>query len=242
MIKEFKNKDVDVVLFVNMDGLLLETYKKIAPVFIIDNKEKIEFYIMELSKFGYQCAVLNTILSGNLIPILKKYDFYTVRLVHELPYIIKLLNAEPFVEIIAKLADLVVFPSLYVANKFETFFKVRGKKLIQTQGLYNLDDNFNEMESRQELEIKYNIPQENYIILNVGLGEKRKGFDLFYEISDKLKNDKFIFIWVGDINDEMKQKYSTDIKNDNLILPGYIEDIDEIMDFYGACDVFMLTS
>ena len=242
MIKEFKNKNVNVVLFVKKEGPLLETYKKIAPVFIIDNKEKIEFYIMELSKCGYQGAILNTILSGNLIPILKKYDFYTVSLVHELPYVIKLLNAESFVEIIAKSADLVVFPSLYVANKFETFFKVRGKKLIQTQGLYNVYDNFNEKESRQKLEIKYNIPPENYIILNVGLGEKRKGFDLFYEISDKLKNDKFTFIWVGDINDEMKQKYPTDIKNDNLILPGYIADSDEIMDFYGACDVFMLTS
>ena len=197
---------------------------------------------MELSKFGYQCAILNTIISGNLIPLLKKYDYYTISLVHELPYVIKVLNAEPFVEIIAKSSDLVVFPSLYVANKFETYYKINGKKLIQPQGLYNLYDKFNQKESRQKLEKKFNIPHENYIILNVGLGEKRKGFDLFCEVSEKLKNDKFTFIWVGNIIDEMKQKYSAIIKNKNFIMSGYIEDIDELMSFYDACDVFLLTS
>ena len=243
LIKEFKKQDVEVVALVKFDGPLREEYEKLAPTFVIDTIEKIEYYIPELSKYGFKSAILNTILCGNLIPIFHEWGYYVINLVHELPGMVELLNAKEFVKMIGESSDLAVFPSTYVFNKFETMTKVKGNKLIQPQGFYNKYNNFNKKESRQKLEEKYNISQDNHIVLNVGKGEPRKGFDLFLEVSNKLENDKYSFIWVGSIDDDMKEKYKNEIENSkNLILPGYIHDKNEIMSFYDACDVFILTS
>lgn len=242
IIFEFKKRDVEVAVLVKNSGPLLDTYKDMAPTFIIENENKIKYYVSELSKYGYKSAILNTVISGDLIPILHEYGYYSVNLIHELPGMIKLLNAEEFVKIIAEQSDTVIFPSSFVAEKFEEIFEVKGKKLVQPQGLYNYYQDFKYEESRKKLEKKYDIPSQNNIILNVGTGELRKGFDLFLEVSKKLSDENFSFIWVGGIDEEMAERYCNGIDDKNIILPGFIDDKTEIMDFYAACDVFMLTS
>lgn len=241
LIQEFLKQDVEVIVLVKTDGVLREEYEKYAPTFIINTFEEFEYYIKELKKYGYCNAILNTVLCGDLIPLLHKWDYYVMSLVHELPGMIKSLNAEFHARTIANKANLTVFPSLYVEKKFETLYKVQSEKLIQPQGLYNRYDKFDKMESRKEIEERYNIPNENHIILNVGRGEYRKGFDLFIEAYKKLKNEGYSFIWVGEVNDEM-QEYLNELDADNLILTGFISDLNQIMSFYDACDVFMLTS
>ena len=241
LIKEFIKQDVEVTVLVKNDGPLREEYEKYAPTFIIDSLEKFEYYIKELKGCGYDSAILNTILCGDLIPLLHKWEYYAMSLVHELPGMIKLLNAYHHAKNIANEADITVFPSSYVEKKFESLYKVQKQKLIQPQGLYNPYNRFNRAKSRKLIEEKYNVPHENHIILNVGRGEFRKGFDLFVEASKKLETDNYSFIWVGDVNDEMLP-YLNEFDNKNLILTGFISDLDQIMSFYDACDVFMLTS
>ena len=243
IIQEFRKKDIEVAVLVKNDGILRESYEEMAPTFICENDEKIEYYVGELNKVGYNGAILNTVLCGNFVQILHKFNIFAINLIHELPYIIKLLNAEKFVKTIAEESDLVVFPSNYVAEKFESFYPVEGRKLIQPQGLYNLYNNFNKEESKNQLVKKYNIPKDDHIILNVGLGEYRKGFDLFYEVSKKLKNENYSFFWVGHINQEMKNLYLDEInKEKSMIYTGFISDKEEMMSYYDACDIFMLTS
>ena len=241
LIKEFIKQDVEVTVLVKADGPLRDEYEKYAPTFIIDSLEKFEYYIKELKKYDYDSAILNTILCGDLIPLLHKWDYYAMSLVHELPGMIKLLNAYYHTKTIANEADITVFPSSYVEKKFEILYEIHKQKLIQPQGLYNPYNKFDRGVSRKKIEEKYNIPQNNHIILNVGRGEFRKGFDLFVEVSKKLETDNYSFIWVGDVNDEM-QPYLNEFDNKNLILTGFISDLDQLMSFYAACDVFMLTS
>ncbi len=241
LVKEFIKQDVEVVVLVKFDGPIMEEYEKYAPTFTFDSLVKFENYIKDLKKYGYECAILNTSLCGDLIPLLHKWDFYVMNLVHELLGVIEILDVYSYVKTIADESDCVVFPSSYVEEKFETLYKVRNQKLIQPQGLYNPYDKFNRNESRKKIEEKYNIPHGNHIILNVGTGELRKGFDLFVEASKKLKTDNYSFIWVGNVDDGM-QEYIDESINDNLILTGFISDIDQVMSFYDACDVFMLTS
>ena len=120
-------------------------------------------------------------------------------------------------------------------------YKVRNQKLIQPQELYNPYNKFNREESRKKIEEEYDIPHDNHIILNVGRGEFIKGFDLFVDASKKLESDNYSFIWVGEVDDDMQECLSG-FNNKNLILTGFISDLDKIMSFYDACDVFMLTS
>ena len=241
LIKEFIKQDAEVTVLVKVDGPLRQEYEKYAPTFLSDTLEKFEYYIKDLKKYGYDCAILNTVLCGDLIPLLHKWDYYAMNLVHELPGMIKLLNAYPFVNMVANESDCTVFPSSYVEKRFETLCKVRNQKLIQPQGLYNPYDKFNRKKSRRKIEEKYNIPLDNHIILNVGRGEFRKGFDLFVDVSKRLERDNYSFIWVGDVDDDMLE-YVDESTNNNLILTGFISDLDQVMSFYDACDVFMLTS
>lgn len=243
MIHEFQNQNVDVVVFVKKQGPIVNEYKKIAPTFIVDDDEKMEFYIDELSKLGFENVILNTVITGNFIPLLQKYNFYIISLVHELPGVIRGLHAENLSKTIADFADLVIFPSEFVYKHFAAMFNIKNRYLIQPQGFYNAYDDFDREKSRIYLEKKHNIPKNNQIILNVGRGEQRKGFDLFVEVSKKLKNKNFTFIWVGLVNDDMEQKYLNEIKeNENFILTGFISDKDELMSYYDACDIFLLTS
>ncbi len=243
MIAEFKKQDMEVAVFVKSDGPIIGEYKKMAPTFIVDTNEKIVQYTHELSMLNFESAILNTAVTGNFISTLKKHDFYVISLVHELPGVIKYLKLEKFSKEIADYADLVVFPSKFVANKFENMFKVRNLKLIHSQGFYNMFDEFDRTESRRILENKHDIPENNQIILNVGRGEKRKGFDIFIDVSEKLKNENLTFIWVGCINKNIQQEFSNQINNsENLIATGFISDKKEIMRYYDACDIFLLTS
>ena len=243
MIQEFIKQDIEVSVLMKFDGSIKEEYKKFAPTFVIDTVDKIEYYIRELRKYGYQSAILNTTLCGNLIPIFHNNGFYVISLVHELPGVIRLLHAEEYVDFIAENSDLTIFPSSFVCEKFENMCKIKNQKLIQPQGFYNVYDDFDNDRSHRKIVEKHNIPSENNIILNVGSGELRKGFDLFLEVAKKFKTENYSFIWVGSINDEMERKYMEEFADEkNIILTGFISDKDEIMSYYDACDVFMLTS
>ena len=56
---------------------------------------------------------------------------------------------------------------------------------------------------------QYDIPKDSNIILNIGTGEKRKGLDIFYEVSQKFISENYIFIWVGLITEEMEEYIET---------------------------------
>ena len=243
MIKEFRDQNTDVVVLVRGKGPIIDSYKELAPTFIIDTMEKTITYIEKLSKIGYNSAISNTVTTGDLVPILKNNNIYSINLIHELPGVIHLLKCEERAEIISKDSDLVVFPSEYVRDKFETIAKLKTKSMVKPQGLYMVYDKFNKEKSKKEIYSKFNIPKDNFLVVNVGLGEKRKGFDIFFDVAKKLEKENISFIWVGILNTEMEEKYSEKIKNmKNLYLPGFINNKEEFMKYYDACDTFLLTS
>ena len=242
MINELKRQDVEVVAFIKKDGPLIEAYEEIAPTFIIKNESDIEAYVKELRKYGFDSAIVNTVISGNFIPYLKKHDYYVITLVHELPGMIKSLNAEDLARIVSQQSDLVIFPSNYVSEKFERENKVQNKQ-IKPQGLYNAYSNFGTEKSKKKIREKHNIPQDHHIILNVARGELRKGYDLFIEAFKILNRDKYTFIWAGHIDANLMEEYQELVdSSDNLIITGFISDNDELMSYYDACDLFLLPS
>lgn len=242
MIIEFKRQGLEVVAFVKKDGPLIESYEKLAPTFVVDNESEIEDYVRELRKCGFDSAIVNTTVSGNFIPHLKKHDYYVITLVHELPGVIKYFKAEKLAKIVAEQSDLVIFPSNYVAEIFERTNKVQNK-LIKPQGLYYFYDDFDTEKSKKKIREKHDIPEDNSIILTVAHGELRKGYDLFMEVFKTLNNENFTFIWAGHVNANLIDEYHDLVESsDNLIITGFISDKDELMSYYDACDVFLLPS
>lgn len=243
MIKEFRKQNTNVVVLVRGNGPIIESYKELAPTFIVDTLEKVNKYTKDLKELGYDSAISNTITTGDLIPILHDNDIYSINLIHELPGVIHTLNCEERAKLIGEESDLAVFPSKFVKEKFETIAPIKTKSMIKPQGLYMVYDKFNTKNSKEYIYSKYNIPKENFLVINVGLGEKRKGFDIFFEVANKLKNENISFIWVGTLNDEMKEKYEEKANElNNFIMPGFINDKEIFMKYYDACDTFLLTS
>lgn len=85
-----------------------------------------------------------------------------------------------------------------------------------------------------DLRNNYNIPDEKHIILGVAFGwGKRKGLDVFIELSKRLNPDKYQIILVG-----------TDASIDNLLSDRIISihktnDQSELASIYSAADVFL---
>ena len=243
MMKEFVRQGIQIVTLVRGDGPIIASYKEIAPTFIIDTPEKNERYIKTLKKLGYHSAISNTMTTGDLIPLLHENGIYSVNLIHELPGVIRLLKCEERAREIAEHSDLAVFPAKYVRDQFATIAPIHVKEMIQPQGLYMKYDQYDYEKSRRYMEEKYGIPKDHFIVLNVGLGEKRKGFDLFVTMAEKLQEENYTFVWVGTLDQEMKASYGDRLhKLKNFVLPGFIGEKETFMKFYDACNVFALTS
>ncbi len=243
MMKEFVQQHIQIVTLVRGNGPIIDAYKEIAPTFLIDTPEKNKYYIETLKKLGFQSAILNTVTTGDLLPLLHENKIFAINLIHELPGVIRALKCEERAKEIAEHSDLIVFPAKYVRDKFATIAPIQVKEIIQPQGLYMKYDQFHPEKSRHHLEEKYHIPKDHFIILNVGLGERRKGFDLFIKMAKKLKEEKYTFLWVGSLDEEMSQTYEKKMKElPHLILPGFISEKEVFMEFYDACDLFVLTS
>lgn len=236
--KEMVKQCVDVIIFSRGDGPIIKRYKAIAPTYVLDTVENTIMAIEKFSSFGYKKVVLNTIVNGDLISEFKKNNYKVVSLVHELPGVIKMLKCEDRVLEIAKNADEVVFPANYVKEKFETMAKVETNSNIKPQGLYMKYNNYNKINGKKYMSQKYNIPLKNKIIMNAGLGEYRKGFDLFAKVAKKFENENITFLWVGTVDETLE----CNKKINNLIMPGFISDRNEFVRFYEASDVFVLTS
>ena len=89
---------------------------------------------------------------------------------------------------------------------------------------------------------KYNINEDDVLIISVGWLFERKGFDTFVEVARQLPNYKFM--WFGDVKLSHPTKKIKDLLDDlpeNLILPGYVKG-DIIKGAYGRANIFFFPS
>ena len=203
----------------------------------------------ELIKKGYSNCIANTVLTGYLTPFLDINCIKTTYLIHEMPDLIKEYNFVEAAKNIAQSNSSIVFPSSLVANQFaKIYMKNERKYSIIPQGISEKTICKNKVSARKNVleKIKSQNP-DSKIILSAGLTQHRKGTDLFLEvikecaIKDKISN--YEFIWLGD-----KDKYYTKWEKEELPKLDYkdhihfIDFVEDPSDYFGAADVFLLTS
>lgn len=91
-------------------------------------------------------------------------------------------------------------------------------------------------------ENKFDIHDDDIVIISVGWLFERKGFDTFIEVATKLPNYKFM--WFGDVKLSHPTKKIKDLLDklpDNVILPGYVSG-DIIKGAYGRSNIFFFPS
>ena len=122
------NFEVDLISL--GDGPLLERYADVATLHRLDIKQVSSETVLTIANGlrakGADIALVNTTVSGSIVPALKRAGFTVVSLVHELSSILSGYALEQPARAIADQADTVVFASERVRDSFESFV---GRKL-----------------------------------------------------------------------------------------------------------------
>jgi glycosyltransferase involved in cell wall biosynthesis len=254
MAKHFKSHfDFDVHMIVLGDGNLLPHFAKFATVHRIDlvaiGSTKLDATLCELKRKGIQTAIVNTSVSGLLVPHLKRYDFNVVSLVHELPSVLASYNLQQHAHAIADHADKIVFAAHQVQHGFEAFLgQSLQQSVIRPQGLYQrswLRAGADKNSVRQQVRRQLGIPPEAKIILCAGYADHRKGFDLFVQVCVQVMQRRLdvYALWVGHtdknfVNVSMAHADGLGLRS-RFLFTGLV---DEPQPYYLAADIYALTS
>lgn len=235
------------------EGPLLDAYAEAAVLHRMDPAAdahaEIVQRLMDLRRQGAEVAIVNTTVSGALVPHLKEAGFRVVSLIHELPGLLEDYGLKPQAEEILRYADAVVFAADAVRAGFEAFTGQRVERAkIRPQGLY-LRNRVRSPDERQAVRAavraELGLPEDVRIVLSVGYGDHRKGLDLFVDVlTSAMRQDPTVFgVWVGHADAALLAAQRARIEEaglaDRFHFTGRVSDPQR---FYSAADVFALTA
>ena len=82
---------------------------------------------------GVDIAICNTVISGDLVKLLKNENYKVITLIHELSGTIKAYNAEEKARNISLYSDTIIFPSKYVKDEFKDIVDKMKKRVIHIE-------------------------------------------------------------------------------------------------------------
>ena len=238
----------DVHFLLKSGGELEPEYAKYSTVYNLEREyrtaEQRGSLISRLFDMGIREAICNTVTSGDLAELFRKKGIRPVTLVHELPNIIKEKGLERHARLLAEYSDRVVFPAVFVREKFQAVAPVDDDKaVIQPQGLYKGNPyRGRKDEARKALRKRLSLPEHARIVLGVGFADYRKGIDLFVEAAKSVSSarDDVYFLWVGNLHLEMEKKILEATRLcSRLVLQKAVADTSL---FYAGADIYLLTS
>jgi len=245
-----RNLGVCVQVILLGDGALKERFEAITDVHCTDPKrplESIRGILHDLRAQGYTRAIINTTVSGWVIPEMKQKGMQCVSLIHELPQIIREHGIENCVLDIADSADSIVFPSEVVKNGFLEFCSLNENKVrIRPQGLIRMNKwRYSREVARTRILESLGVNPDVNLVLNVAYADKRKGVDLFVEIARQVvaSDQNTLFVWVGHVDYRLENEIKDAVERyrlkDNV---RFIPFTHEITLWSSAADIFALTS
>jgi len=233
------------------DGALLPRFEEAATVHKIDLEVEAEGTVVrrlkQLRDASEELAIVNSTVSGRIVPFLKEAGFKTISLVHELPALLNAYGMQENARLIAEFADHIFFPAKVVQEKFEAFIGERvSQAVIRPQGLYRgAVPSSSKAESRRLVREQLGLSSDAQVIIGVGYADYRKGFDLFVDSCIKVMKEypNAMAVWVG--NHEF-HAFSAQVKiieaaglSCRFMFPGHVDDPST---YYMAGDVFVLSS
>lgn len=243
--------DYEVYLILKNGGPLKSEFNSLATdMFCMEdlnqNFEKLHDWIFET---GIKKAICNTVVSGDLLAILNSEGVQCISLIHEMENVIREYSCEKNLELISENAKAVVFASSYVKRSAEKIITIKAEKVkIKPQGLYFLNPYIDNMNIKDEMKKKYNIEENDVVVIGSGYGDFRKGIDLFVKVAiETIKlNENVIFLWIGKIDFKMENDLLESIKYNKfekkIIFAGFQNDSREYFKYFSMADLFLLTS
>jgi glycosyltransferase involved in cell wall biosynthesis len=167
-----------------------------------------------------------------------------VSVIHEMGSVIHALKVADECKAIGQYAHQVVFPANIVRNDFEAFSGPLGTRaIINPQGLLRLPVEI--PGAKERVCDLLNIPYDSILVLAAGVGDLRKGLDLYLQIARQLglQDNRFHFIWVGNIAHDSAVWFKQDIDTELLRRCfHHIPFTAELSLYFQSANVFVLTS
>lgn len=135
------------------------------------------------------------------------------------------------------LGDIIITPTMYSKKILESYNI--NKKIYNLSNGIDLDKFKGDENSRVRFRKKFNLKNDDKVIISVGHLIKRKGLDDFFEVARLLPDYKFI--WFGYTNPKLLTTHiKRAIKNKptNVTMAGYI-DQNDLVDCYKGSDLFL---
>ena len=243
LLKEFRLKNVEVELFSLGSGKLRQEFvrENDGNIFIVDEKteEELQEKLQELRRKGFQSAIFNSVASGRIAQLFSSHQIKIVSLVHEFPETISQYTLEKSAIDLAKFSESMVFPSIKVLEEFKQAYNIESESIVQPQGLYNLESLVvHSVWEKTQTHLDLGIPLLSRIVMGLGYGDYRKGFDIFCNVAKQSKDTWFI--WVGDLdtNDPRIKKAISD-KPQNVRVTGFS---DQISRYFSIAHCLLLCS
>jgi hypothetical protein len=246
LVHELVNLGLEVAVLSLADGDLLDDITSVAELHLVVDRdaETVAKLTEDLARRGFQTAICNSVVSATLVPALQAAGMHTTVLVHEMPELIRRRGLAHEVALAGSHADRVVLPSIQAHRVFEAAFgTIETEVLVLPQGLYRRNVLRAPIASadRAAARLRLGLPVHGTVVLGLGYGDLRKGFDRFVAIAETDTYDRQ-FVWVGAL-DVVDSEIAAAVERagalPNVRLVGFTDDVTSYLQ---ASDVFALTS
>jgi glycosyltransferase involved in cell wall biosynthesis len=152
---------------------------------------------------------------------------------------------QKFIAILCKMSDRTIVPGNTTKTELVDWGGDKDRIFVIPNGIDFEEfvlDNDAQKQSRSLIREKFNVKEDEILLLHVGSMVKAKGqwviIDVLNEIPDVLPKLKVVFVGEGDHLKECK-KIAGEKLNTNIFFAGFVKDV---RSFLCACDIFVLPS
>ena len=227
------------------DGALRPDYEALAEVERLDPEpEHLVPAARRLRAEGIDQAIVNTVVSAAVLPALDQAGMKTLALIHELPQLIQERGLVDNARAVAAHATTVLFAADTVRQAFATLAPlVSARTRVLPQGIYQ--DLTAPADARAQVARALGLPADAILVINVGYGDTRKGFDLFLDTArlTVTADPRFHFLWLGQVESGWQPRLERERQRAPLI--GHLHQLaftPDVGRYYAAADIFLLSS
>lgn len=242
-----RNHGVEISFVLLGGGDLLPEYRKLGTVEILSpGMPSAMERLAGLRREGIRSAIVNSAASTRLAPDLAEAKIPFLLLVHELPGMVRSRQLESSLQRATHLAHEVFVPGGLLA-------RCHPQATILPQGLY-AEIAFDESDRRKTRQA-LGIAPDAVVVVGVGFGDTRKGFDLFLHLFGMMLSPAFLFgavnrrcetlhfLWVGDLDPSLEKTLTDDLERALRTRRFHLtRRVNNVAPYLSAADLFLLTS
>jgi len=225
------------------DGALKSEYAKLAPTHLVGLAD-LAGRLAALSARGFRAAIVNTAASAAAVPGLRAVGISCVLLVYEMPGLLTERRLLPDLMRALPYCARVIFAAPAVRDAVATLVKLDPAAcLILPQGIYRPAPF--DADARRRTRLRLDMTAGAPLVLGIGYGNLRKGFDLFLQVwrAHRATGGGGVFCWIGELDPTMRAYLGAGIAaaeaTGTFHLAGYRDDV---ADWLSGGDVLLLPS